>query len=144
MKKSDLQDAVKNAMKQRDQLRVETLRGLISAIGYEEISQKKEDLGGDAILAVVRSEAKKRREQIEFAEKAGRSEMIDQCKKELAILEELLPSQLDASRLEQVIGDFKNKDAGINLGGVMKQLKEPFAGQYDAKLASEIAKRMGL
>ena len=140
--KQRLQEAAKNAMKARDKLRLDTIRSVISAVQYEEIEKKIEQLPEDGILAVIKREIKKRKEQLEFAEKASRAELISQLTTEAAILEEFLPKQLSSTEVEQIIIKLKAENAALNVGMAMKALKEGYAGQYDSKQASELAKKL--
>jgi len=49
---------------------------------------------------------------------------------------------LDATALEKIVTDLKVADSALNMGGAMKALKDAYGGQYDSKVASEIAKRV--
>lgn len=140
--KAILQNSLKEAMKAKDKVRLETIRALMSAITYEEIEKKSEPLPDDQCLAILQREIKKRREEIEFAEKAGRSDLLEKLGLEIAAIESFLPKQLSEGELEKIITTLKQSTPGISLGVVMKTLKESYAGQYDSKLASEIAKRI--
>ncbi len=140
--KTKLQSSLKEAMKAKDKVRLETIRALMSAITYEEIEKKSDPLPEDQCLAILQREVKKRREEIEFAEKAGRPELLDKLEQEIATIETFLPKQLSASELEKIIGDLKQNTPGLSLGVAMKSLKESYGGQYDSKLASDIAKRV--
>jgi uncharacterized protein YqeY len=140
--KAALQAAVKEALKARDKTRLDTLRLLLSAIQYEELEKKTEPLPTEGIISVLQREVKKRREEIEYAQQAGREEQLAKLNQEIQILEEFLPKQLSAGDLEKTIVELKQQNAGANMGAIMKLLKERHAGQYDGKLASEIAKRV--
>lgn len=140
--KNKLKEELKLAMKAREQIRVETIRSLISALQYEEIQKEVEELNPEQSLAVLKTELKKRKEECEFAEKAGRPEMLEKLKVEIAAIEHFLPTQLDAAALEKILTELKSDQSGLNMGAAMKILKERFAGQYDGKLASEVAKRV--
>lgn len=140
--KESLQAAMKEAMKAKDKIRLDTIRGVISAIQYEEIQTKTEPLAPDGCLAVLQREVKKRKEEVEFAEKAARSDLLEKLRVEISVLESFLPAQLDSSRLEKIIIDLKSENPSLNVGLAMKALKEKYAGQYDAKVASDIVKRV--
>jgi uncharacterized protein YqeY len=93
-------------------------------------------------LQVVQREVKKRQEAIQFEEQAGRAEQKAKLQAEIAILEEFLPKQLSSDELEKIIADLKEATPGLALNVVMRHLKDNYAGQYDGKSASEIAKRV--
>lgn len=140
--KEQLKNSLKEAMKAKDSAKMDTLRGLLSAIQYEEIQAGINDLDPAGILTVIKRELKKKNEEIEFAKQANRADSLDKAKRELAILESLLPKQMDASQLEVEVKNLKAANPTANMGIMMKLLKEKFDGQYDGKLASEIVKKV--
>lgn len=126
---------VKDAMKSRDALRLDTLRLLLAEIKNEKIA-KMRDLSTDEELQVVLRQAKRRKESIEAFDKAGRTEMSDREKAELAIIETYLPQQLSpdeaASIVRQIIADLgvsSKKDIGKIMKPVMEKLKGRFPGK---------------
>lgn len=140
--KERLKSELKEAMKAREQVKMDTIRGLLAALQYEEIQKGVEALPDEAAVAVLKTELKKRKEELEFGEKAARSEMIDKLKIEMAVLESFLPAQMSADAIEKLLVDLKAKNSALNMGAAMKMLKDSYAGQYDGKLASEIAKKI--
>lgn len=139
--KERLQAALKDAMRARATVKLNTIRSLMSALEYEEV-QRGAPLDSSGTTEIIKRELKKRKEELEFVEKANRPEELTALKEEMALLETFLPQQLGDSELEKLITDLKGADPTINMGGVMKVLKERHAGQYDAKKASELAKRI--
>lgn len=140
--KARIKEEIKGAMKARDQVKLETLRGVLSAMQYEEIQKGIDDLPEESTLAVIQSELKKRREEVEFAEKANRSDLKERLAKEISVLQAFLPAQLSTADLERLIGEFKSQNPGLNMGVAMKMLKDSYAGQYDGRAASEVAKKI--
>lgn len=140
--KALLRDSLKSAMKAQDKLRLETIRSVLSEIQYEEMQKSINDLGPTECLQVVTREVKKRHEAIQFEEQAGRAEAKAKLVAEIAILEGFLPKQLSSEDLEAIIVKLKEATPGLALNVVMKHLKDSYAGQYDGKSASEIAKRV--
>ena len=140
--KKKLQDEMKNAMREKDKLRLAVIRGVLSAMQYEEMRQKKDALSDDEIVGVIKAELKKRAEALEYAEKDGRSELIEDLKREEAILKEFLPEQMTAEELEGVVKGIKEENATAKMGDIMKVLRERYSGRYDSKMASEIVKKV--
>jgi uncharacterized protein YqeY len=140
--KQQLQDALKLAMKAKDKIKLETIRGVLSAVQYEAMEKKVDDLPNDGILAVLQRELKRRKEEAEFAVQAGRAEMIEKLKAESAVIESFLPKQLPTAELEKIITDLKASTPGLAMGAAMKHLKENFGGQYDSKAASDLCKKI--
>ena len=140
--KTKLKDAVKEAMKQKDKAKVTAIRGVLAAIQYEEMQKNVDDLAEADIFKVIKSEIKKRNEEIEFAEKAERTETLTALNSEIEMLSAFLPKQLSETELETIITDLKSVEPEINLGGVMKKLNETHSGLFDGKTASSIARRL--
>ena len=140
--KATLKDALKTAMKAQDRLRLDSIRALLTEIQYEEMQKSVDELSPTECTSILQREVKKRNEAMQFEEQAGRSDAKAKLATEIAIIEEYLPKQLSAEQLEKVIVDFKASTPGAALPLVMKHLKENYAGQYDGKSASDIAKRV--
>lgn len=140
--KATLKDALKSAMKAKDKISLDTIRSVLTEIQYEEMQKSIEELGATECLQVVQREVKKRLEAIQFEEQAGRAEQKAKLQAEIAVLENFLPKQLSSEELEKIIEHLKESTPGLALNLVMKHLKDNYAGQYDGKSASEIAKRV--
>lgn len=140
--KATLKEALKGAMKAQDRLRMETIRALLSEIQYEEMNRSLSELSASDCSVVLQREVKKRQEAIGFEEQAGRTEAKAKLTAEIAIIEEFMPKQMSAAELEAALVDYKTSTPGAVMGTAMKFLKERFAGQYDGKSASDIAKKV--
>lgn len=140
--KSTLKEALKSAMKAQDRLRMETIRALLTEIQYEEMNRSLSELPASDCSVVLQREVKKRQEAIGFEEQAGRAEAKAKLAAEIAIIEEFMPKQMTAAELEAALIEYKTSTPGAVMGTAMKFLKERYAGQYDGKSASEIAKKV--
>ena len=140
--KSKLQQAVKDALRARDQIRLNTIRGVLSEIQYEEMQKQTDALDETATVAIIQRELKKRKEEIDFATQAKRDDLIAKLHQEIAILEGFLPKQLSADELRSLLEQLKLSGGASNMGAAMKLLKEKHSGQYDGKVASEVAKQV--
>jgi uncharacterized protein len=139
-----LLDDMKTAMKARDELKVSTLRLARSAIGNAEID-KGRNLTDEEIIETLARESKRRRESIDSYEKGGRQDLAAKESKELAILSEYLPKQLDEAEVEKVIrevaaelGAVSAKDKGRMMSAAMPR----FRGRADGKLVTQIVDRV--
>ncbi len=121
---------------------METIRALLSEIQYEEMNKSVDELPANDTVVILQREMKKRQEAIGFEEQANRQEEKAKLQNEIAIIETFLPNQMGADDIERVLNEFKAATPGAALNGAMKFLKENYAGQYDGKSASEIAKRV--
>lgn len=140
--KERLQTEMKEALKAKDKERLQTIRMLLSAIQYEEMNSGDTELSPETITSILKSELKKRKEALEFAERDDRVETIASTQAEIKVIESFLPTQLSAEELEGIVTKFIADTPGANMGQIMKALKENHNGQYDGKLASQIVKKL--
>lgn len=126
------------AMRARDQARLRALRGLVAALKNLEVEKRGTPLGEEDVGSVVRKEVQKRREAIEYAERAGRTDLVDENRAELAVLEEYLPRQLSREELARAIQSLAEELGTKEIGPLMRELRSRFPNQYDGRLASEI------
>jgi uncharacterized protein YqeY len=135
---------MKAAMKSRDSLRLETIRGVRGAIRNKEIDAGGE-LDDEAILRVIRTLVKQRSDSIEQYQAAGRSELAEKESAEKGVLEEYLPAGPDAAEVERVVVEvFAETGAGgpRDMGKVMKPSLERLGPAADGKLVSQTVKRL--
>jgi len=141
-----LRQDLKSAMQASDGKRTSVLRMLFSAIKNKEIEERKKDigLGDEDVIAVLQREAKKRKDAIAEYEKAGRPELAESEKEELAILTVYLPQELPDEEIIRVIkdgirqlGSPTEKDTGALMKIIMPSLKGRASGDRITKLARE-------
>src|SRR5882724_5845472 len=89
-------------MKQREAVKVSTLRLLISAVRNKEIEKKKTLADGD-VLEVIQAEAKSRKESIEQYKTANRNDLADKEASELKILAAYLPEPMSEAQLKEIV-----------------------------------------
>jgi uncharacterized protein YqeY len=135
-----LKDQLKECLKARNKEKLDVVRGLLSAFQYEAMEKKVENLTEEQGLTIVQREIKKRREELEFADKANRPDLKEKPSQDILILESLLPTQLSKDAIGTILTELKASTPGLNMGAAMKLMKEKYAGQYDGKIASEVAK----
>jgi uncharacterized protein YqeY len=129
------------SLKEGDDMKKETLRMLLSAIHNEEISKGKDnELSEEDILAVLRREAKKRRESSEVYKEAGREELAKKEDDELEIIKSYLPKELEQSEIEAMVKEVV--DGGeTNFGKAMGQVMQKVAGRAEPGVVSGILKK---
>ena len=141
MKEELLQD-LKEAMKNKDTLRKDTITMLRAAIlQVEKDSQKV--LNDDEICAIVAKEVKKRKESVKEYEDAGREDIADNLKKEIEILSKYLTEQLTEEEIRKMVEDAIVESGAASprdMGKVMSILRPKTAGKADGKLVSDIVK----
>ncbi len=137
---------IKAAMKSKDKVRLETVRGIKKFIIEKEVSVRPS--GQDGLTEAQEMEilvqiAKQRRDSIEQYRKGGREDLVVQEEAELVILEEYLPPQMSDEDISQVIdeviasaGATSAKEMGKVMGAAMQQLK----GKADGKKIQDMVK----
>jgi uncharacterized protein len=135
---------IADAMKARDQARLSALRMLKAALMNKEV-EKGGPLTDAEDLQVVASLVKQRKDSIDQFAKAGRQELVDKEKAELAIVEAYLPPALGAEDLERVVAEVLSETGATSpkdMGKVMKGVMAKLAGaQVDGKAVSELVKK---
>ena len=142
--KDQILEDLKGAMRSGDTKRRETLRLLTAAFKQVEVDERKE-LSEDDVISILTSEAKKRREAIEEAEKAGREELAAQEKYELDLIQTYLPQQLSRAEIEKYVREAVQEVGATtpkDMGKVMKVLMPRLQGRADGKLVNTIVKEV--
>ncbi len=136
---------LKEAMLARDEFKTTTLRGLKSAILYEEVAKGKRDegLSDDEIMAVIQKQVKQRDDAIELYVSAGDKEREQKEAAEREILAVYLPKPLSDDDLREVVerviatGGFGAKDMGRAIGDVKKEVGAAADGGRIAAMVKE-------
>ncbi len=129
-----ISEDMKTAMKEKSEQALSTLRMLKSALKNKQIELMKE-LADDDIMAVIQTQVKQISEALDGAVKAGRTELEEHAKAELAVLKSYLPAELSDEELEaavkEVFADLgeTGRDMGKVMGLVMAKVKGRANGQ---------------
>jgi uncharacterized protein len=145
--KNRLRADLTSAMKTRDELRTATLRMVLAAVSAEEVSGKEaRELSDDEVLAVLRREAKKRREAAEAFAGAGRAQQAEREDAEGGVLAAYLPAQLDDADLAALVADAVTRTGASgmrDMGKVMGAAQGAVAGRADgARVAAEVRRQL--
>jgi uncharacterized protein YqeY len=138
--KEQIQQDLKAAMKAGDTRKREVLRLLMAAFKQVEVDRRIELSESDA-LDVLMSEAKKRREAIDEMDRAGRTELADNERYELGLIETYLPQQLGVDELRILVQDVIQEVGATtpkDIGKVMKALMPRIKGQADGRQVNAI------
>ncbi len=134
-----IKENIKDALRAKDSLRLEVLRGLNALFMNEMIAggAPTEFLADDKVLALIKRSAKQRKDSIEQFEKGGRTDLADKEKAELVILNSFLPTLMSRDEIKKIVGQridalkttgtFDAKAGGKLTGMIMKEL----AGKAD-------------
>ncbi|MCD5382496.1 MAG: GatB/YqeY domain-containing protein [Candidatus Pacebacteria bacterium] len=127
-----IKDELKAALKAKDEVRLRTVRSMLTAFTNELVTQGKtpqDMLEDDAILTVIKRLAKQRKESITQFEAAGRDELAAPEKEELSVLESYLPQMMSIEEITPIAEAKKEElnvtdksKMGVLIGALMKEL----------------------
>ena len=145
--RNKINDAVKTAMRAKDQPRLTTLRMLTSKIKDIEVlhvrAPGQEQASETEILDVLTKMVKQRRDSIEAFDKGARKDLADKERAEIAILEEFMPKGLSEAEIKDAIAGVITAVGAAgpkDMGRVMAALKSQYAGRMDFGRASGLVK----
>jgi uncharacterized protein len=136
-----LMEDVKSAMRDKDQLKLNTLRFLQAAVKNREIEMRPTPITEDEVMGVIKKLVKQRKESIEQYQNGGRQDLADQEAAELKILESYLPAQMSRDQIEKLVAEVISTVGAKtvkDMGPVMKEVISRSKGSADNKTVSEI------
>lgn len=140
--KARLQGAMKEALKARDKVRLDTIRLVLSEIRNAEI-EKRAPLEDREIVSLLRKGIKKREESLVYFRQAGREDLVKQAEQEIAVITEFLPPSLTEEELvslvRSAIAAFPEKPSFPVL---MKEVMRQVEGRAEGKVVSEIVRKI--
>jgi len=142
--KSEIQEAVKVAMKSGDAVTLSTLRLLLAALHNEEIRLRRE-LATEEIQRAIATLSKQRNEAIELYRQGKRDDLAQKEEAELAVLKRFLPQPLSEDEVKELIraSIVEAGASGIqDLGKIMKLVMPKVSGRSDGKRVNELAKAL--
>lgn len=141
-----LQAKIGEAMKAHDEVKLSTLRLLSSAFNYEKIA-KQHELTDEEEIAVIRKEAKQRKDSIEAYKKAGAMDLAAKEEAELVILQEYLPPEMDEGDLTKIVIEAIAQTGAktmADMGKVMGMVKSKAPEADGGRVAGIIKKELGI
>jgi uncharacterized protein YqeY len=139
--RSRIEKGLKEALKQRDNIRVSILRMLLASIKNKEV-EKIRALYEDEFYALVKTSIKQHLESIDGFKKGQRLDLVEKEEKELEILKEFLPAQLSekeiSNEIEEAIKTLEVIKGKQDMGKVIKFLMGKYPGRLDGKVVSEM------
>jgi len=143
-----IKNNIKEAMKARDSVRLEVMRGLVTAFTNELVATGKtpqDFLLDEDVIKVITRASKQRKDSIEQFTKGNRMDLVEGEAAQLKIIEEFLPKLMDINEIEEIvkvkISELEVKDItkkGMFMASVMKDLK----GKADGTLVKEVVDRL--
>src|SRR3989344_1473295 len=135
--KETLMNDMKAAMKGGDAVTVGVLRMVIAAVKNKEIEKKSESLADADVLAVLTSDAKKRKDSIDAFTKGGRKDLADKEEAELKTMQKYLPAQMSAADVNTKVAAIVKKLGSKEMGPGMKAVMAELRGKADSGMINE-------
>lgn len=138
-------EAMKEAMRARDQVRLDVLRGMKSALKYKHVEKEQQDLTEDEAFQVFQSMIKQRRDSAQQFREFNRPESAEKEEREIEVISSFLPkpfSETELTGLIQAAIQTTGASSPKDLGKVMKELKPKIVGRADAKKVTETIQKL--
>lgn len=148
MLREDITNAMKNAMRAKDDATLGAVRMIMAKLKDSDIAARPSGnangISDEQILSLLQGMIKQRRESIEMYKKGNRQDLADKEQAEIAVIERFLPKQMDEAAVEEAVKKAiaATGAAGIkDMGKVMGALKKDYAGQMDFSAAGAAVKK---
>ena len=142
--KDRIQKALTTALKEKNEDAKRTLRLAMSSIKIAEVEERGE-LNESRILGILQKEVKTREDSLQEAQAAGRQDLVDQAQREIEILNQFLPKQMETDELKQLAKEVIEETGASgmrDIGTVMKNLMPKLQGRASGQDASKIVKEL--
>jgi uncharacterized protein YqeY len=138
-----LSEEIKNAMRARDQVRLDTLRYLSAQIKNAEIDKGlNATLTEDEFIKVVQKQVKNSAEAIEQYRQGNRQDLIDSEHVKVEIMKEFLPKALSEEELKQIINELKAENPNLAIGPLTGLVMKAVAGRADGRQVSTLIRQL--
>lgn len=143
-----INEEIKSAMKEKNELKLNVLRGIKSGFTNELVATGKtphDEVDDELAMTIIKRASKQRKDAIEQFEKGGRSDLVDKEKAELEIIESYLPEMMNQEQIREIV-EKKKTELGISdksgmgqlMGAVIKETKGLADGETVKKIVDEI------
>jgi len=147
MFRTELSDALKDAMRAKEACAVSTLRLILAALKDRDIAARgkgnSEGISDENILDLLQKMVRQRRDSIELFEKGDRQDLADKEAEEIEVIQHFLPKQMDPDQVRGVVQEVIEELGAAtikDMGRVMAALKERYAGRMEFGKASALVK----
>jgi uncharacterized protein YqeY len=142
--KLQIENALKDALRAKDEARKRTIRLVLSAIKLSEV-ENGAALDEAGVNSILQKEIKSHRDTIADAERANRHDLIVEAQEEITILESFLPQMLSPDELESMVRDAISEvgaESPRSIGQVMKILMPKIQGRADGSQVNQIVRKL--
>ncbi len=139
-----LAEDLKQAMRDKDKIRLSVLRLVKAAVRNAEIDRRV-TLGEEEIIGVLRREVKQRKESLLAIEGAGRDDLVAELNEEISILEEYLPQSLTEEQIQAIVRDVVQEVGAVSkadMGKVMPVVMKQIGGQAEGRTVNRIVQEV--
>ncbi len=141
MIKERLVEEMKKALKEKNFIRLDTIRLALAEIKNQEI-EKRQPLDEDESIQVLKKGVKKIEDSLEYFERGNRPDLIRKAKLEISTLQEFLPAQLTIEEIEALVDEVLSASSEKrSFGLVMKEVMSKVANRADGAQVSAIVKQ---
>lgn len=144
MLKEELMQDLKDAMKEKNTIKKDTVQMVRAAILQIE-KDKGIDVDDNKIIEIIAKEVKGKKDALAEFEKGGRDDLIEQTNKEIEVLEKYLPKQLSKDEIKEKVEEVINKLGATSMkdmGPVMKEAKALIGAAADGRAINEVVKEL--
>ena len=140
-----MENEFKSAMKEKNAIKVSTLRMLKADMNNVKLDKNKKNLGDEEIVKIVQRHLRQHKDSIEQFEKGNRPDLVEKEKKELEILKRYMPEALPEKELKKIIAAAIEETSAAgkkDMGKVIKAVVEKAKGRADGKTVSRLVSVM--
>lgn len=144
MLKEKLMEDLKKSMKEKNEIRKNTVQMIRAAILQIE-KDKGIAVDDEKIIDIIAKEVKGKKDALSDFEKAGREDLINQTNEEISILEEYLPKQLTKEEIKEIVSEVIEEIGATSIkdmGVVMKEAKAKIGASADGKSINEVVREI--
>ena len=130
------------ALKEKDTLKLQTLRGIKGEVDLEHIN-KKVEINDDLVISVLTHQIKTRKESIVEFEKGNREDLINKTNDEISLLQKYLPAQLSVEEINSILDNAFDKvkpTSPKDMGLIMREISPLLKGKADMSMVSSMIK----
>jgi len=135
---------LKEALKSKDQVKLDCLRAMKSALKYKDVEKKQAGVTEEEAIQIFQTMIKQRRDSVEQFEKFDRKDQAQKELREIEVIQSFLPQQLSEAEIQKLIQDSIQSTGSKgpqDMGKVMKELKSKVTGRADGRVVSELVKK---
>ncbi len=141
---NDIEQKLKEAQKQKNEVAISTLRLILASLKNFEIANRNQEVNDETLIKVLKKEEKKRKESIEAYRKGGRNELAEREWQELDIVQGFLPPEMSTDDIRAIVDKViagLGGPAAVNFGQVMGETMKQIGSQASGQTVSQIVKK---